>query len=165
MSTGAIVFEHGCGRAARRCAAALDLKRRPIYNHCARAHAYYPMPRGTWPTWDRGYLRHSLAGLCRQMYRGNPSLRSPKARRTWGYNCGRPILALNKDILGPESGCSPGRILLVPTNKSFYLNKIFLSFSNTKLQPDLTSTLTTDMTAKLLPDLTSRLTTDMLTTI
>ena len=46
-------------------------------------------------------------------YRGNPSLRSPKARRTWGYNCGRPILALNKDILGPEAGCSPGKIILV----------------------------------------------------
>ena len=57
------------------------------------------------------------------MYRGNPSLRSPKARRTWGYNCGRPILALNKDILGPEAGCSPGKIILMQMalKKSFYL--------------------------------------------
>ena len=56
----------------------------------------------------------------------NPSLRSPKARRTWGYNCGRPILALNKDILGPEAGCSPGKIILVQMT----LNKILLSFDN-----------------------------------
>jgi hypothetical protein len=31
---------------------------------------------------------------------------------------------LNKDILGPEAGCSPGKIILVPMT----LNKIFLSF-------------------------------------
>ena len=59
-------------------------------------------------------------------YSRNPSLRSPKARRTWGYNCGRPILALNKDILGPEAGCSPGKIILVQMT----LNKILLSFDN-----------------------------------
>ena len=53
-------------------------------------------------------------------YSRNPSLRSPEARRTWGYNFGRPILALNKDILGPEAGCSPGKVILVPMNKIFY---------------------------------------------
>ena len=64
-------------------------------------------------------------------YSRNPSLRSPKARRTWGYNCGRPILALNKDILGPEAGCSPGKIILVQMT----LNKILLSFDNVHRPP------------------------------
>ena len=65
-----------------------------------------PSPRPSRPT------KQSPASS-KAVYRGNPSLRSPKARRTWGYNCGRPILALNKDILGPEAGCSPGKIILV----------------------------------------------------
>ena len=48
-----------------------------------------------------------------------------------GLQLRRPILALNKDILGPEAGWSPGKIILAQMT----LNKIVLSFDNVHRPP------------------------------
>ena len=68
--------------------------------------------------YTRPTLSISPKGVFLDVYSRKPSLRSPKARRTWDTNCGRPILALNKDILGPKAGSSHGTVILALNDSS-----------------------------------------------